>query len=256
MLCILYASLYEQRADCKSISGRPQCWKLSSLAPQKQSGLFSYVLSVCLSSSLFYTCKKIHNHWLHCNLSIFFQCKDCSFGINSMGPCRTISFTWSFDIISMRKWGSSFVTVTKQRSKYMQHVFIVTGNYLHLKGEICWLLNFEISISTNYSQVKICEYCSSNCPLETNYISKLLVWWSSSSLCVLSCLPQGDFTWSSLSGRSVRLMPVSIQSLSELERNRLQEVAYTRLHQEYDLGCQITMPKGVCVCFFLRILLF
>ncbi|XP_023130770.2 rho GTPase-activating protein 6 isoform X3 [Amphiprion ocellaris] len=53
----------------------------------------------------------------------------------------------------------------------------------------------------------------------------------------------GDFTWSSLSGRSVRLMPVAIQSLSELERARLQEVAYTRLHQDYDLGCQITMPK-------------
>ncbi|TNN39994.1 Rho GTPase-activating protein 6 [Liparis tanakae] len=53
----------------------------------------------------------------------------------------------------------------------------------------------------------------------------------------------GDFTWSSLSGRSVRLAPVAIQSLSELERARLQEVAYTRLHQDYDLGCQITMPK-------------
>lgn len=53
----------------------------------------------------------------------------------------------------------------------------------------------------------------------------------------------GDFTWSSLSGRSVRLAPVCIQSLSELERARLQEVAYTRLHQDYDLGCQITMPK-------------
>ncbi|XP_070711810.1 rho GTPase-activating protein 6-like isoform X2 [Pempheris klunzingeri] len=53
----------------------------------------------------------------------------------------------------------------------------------------------------------------------------------------------GDFTWSSLSGRSVRLTPVDIQSLSELERARLQEVAYTRLHQDYDLGCQITMPK-------------
>ncbi|XP_029941932.1 rho GTPase-activating protein 6 isoform X2 [Salarias fasciatus] len=53
----------------------------------------------------------------------------------------------------------------------------------------------------------------------------------------------GDFTWSSLSGRSVRLMPVAIQSLSELERARLQEVAYTRLHQDYDLGCQITIPK-------------
>uniref|UniRef100_A0AAV2LAY4 Uncharacterized protein n=1 Tax=Knipowitschia caucasica TaxID=637954 RepID=A0AAV2LAY4_KNICA len=55
---------------------------------------------------------------------------------------------------------------------------------------------------------------------------------------------QGDFTWSSLSGRSVRLAPVCIQSLSELERARLQEVAYTRLLQDYDLSCQITMPKG------------
>ncbi|XP_037320509.2 rho GTPase-activating protein 6-like isoform X1 [Pungitius pungitius] len=54
---------------------------------------------------------------------------------------------------------------------------------------------------------------------------------------------EGDFTWSSLSGRSVRLSPVAIQNLSELERARLQEVAYTRLHQDYDLGCQITMPK-------------
>ncbi|TSK17844.1 Rho GTPase-activating protein 6 [Bagarius yarrelli] len=53
----------------------------------------------------------------------------------------------------------------------------------------------------------------------------------------------GDFTWNSLSGRSVRLKPVPIQSLSELERARLQEVAYTRLHQDYDLGCQITIPK-------------
>ncbi|XP_039649716.1 rho GTPase-activating protein 6-like isoform X2 [Perca fluviatilis] len=54
---------------------------------------------------------------------------------------------------------------------------------------------------------------------------------------------EGDYTWSSLSGRSVRLTPVAIQSLSELERAKLQEVAYTRLHQDYDLGCQITMPK-------------
>ncbi|KAK5598451.1 hypothetical protein CRENBAI_010869 [Crenichthys baileyi] len=53
----------------------------------------------------------------------------------------------------------------------------------------------------------------------------------------------GDFTWSSLSGQSVRLTPVAIQSLSELERARLQEVAYTRLLQDYDLGGQITIPK-------------
>ncbi|XP_041934091.1 rho GTPase-activating protein 6-like isoform X1 [Alosa sapidissima] len=54
---------------------------------------------------------------------------------------------------------------------------------------------------------------------------------------------EGDFTWNSLSGRSVRLKPVAVQSLSELERVRLQEVAYARLHQDYDLGCQITIPK-------------
>nr|XP_061803080.1 rho GTPase-activating protein 6-like isoform X1 [Nerophis lumbriciformis] len=54
---------------------------------------------------------------------------------------------------------------------------------------------------------------------------------------------EGDFTWSSLSGQSVRLTPVAIQSLSELERARLQEVAYARLHQDYDVGCQITVPK-------------
>nr|XP_057906519.1 rho GTPase-activating protein 6 isoform X2 [Doryrhamphus excisus] len=54
---------------------------------------------------------------------------------------------------------------------------------------------------------------------------------------------EGDFTWSSLSGQSVRLTSVAIQSLSELERARLQEVAFTRLHQDYDVGCQITLPK-------------
>ncbi|XP_076838562.1 rho GTPase-activating protein 6-like isoform X2 [Brachyhypopomus gauderio] len=53
----------------------------------------------------------------------------------------------------------------------------------------------------------------------------------------------GDFTWNSLSGRAVRLRPVAIQSLSELERIRLQEVAFNRLLQDYDLGCQITIPK-------------
>uniref|UniRef100_A0AAY4A2K0 Rho-GAP domain-containing protein n=1 Tax=Denticeps clupeoides TaxID=299321 RepID=A0AAY4A2K0_9TELE len=42
---------------------------------------------------------------------------------------------------------------------------------------------------------------------------------------------------------SVCLKPVAVQSLSELERVRLQEVAYTRLSQDYDLGCQITIPK-------------
>ncbi|XP_031680205.1 rho GTPase-activating protein 6 isoform X2 [Oncorhynchus kisutch] len=54
---------------------------------------------------------------------------------------------------------------------------------------------------------------------------------------------EGDFTWNSLSGRCVRLTPTAIQSLSELERTWLQEVAFNRLHQDYDLGCQITIPK-------------
>ncbi|NP_001106502.2 rho GTPase-activating protein 6 [Xenopus tropicalis] len=53
----------------------------------------------------------------------------------------------------------------------------------------------------------------------------------------------GDFTWKSMSGRSVRLKSVPIQSLSELERARLQEVAFYRLQQDYDLNCQITIPK-------------
>uniref|UniRef100_A0A8K9XA69 Rho GTPase activating protein 6 n=1 Tax=Oncorhynchus mykiss TaxID=8022 RepID=A0A8K9XA69_ONCMY len=54
---------------------------------------------------------------------------------------------------------------------------------------------------------------------------------------------EGAFTWNSMSGRSVRLKPVPLQSLSELERVRLQEVAFSRLLQEYNLGCQITIPK-------------
>ncbi|CAO2624000.1 Rho GTPase-activating protein 6 [Lemmus lemmus] len=54
---------------------------------------------------------------------------------------------------------------------------------------------------------------------------------------------EGDFTWNSMSGRSVRLRSVPIQSLSELERARLQEVAFSQLQQDCDLGCQITIPK-------------
>uniref|UniRef100_A0A8C3X4J3 Rho GTPase-activating protein 36 n=1 Tax=Catagonus wagneri TaxID=51154 RepID=A0A8C3X4J3_9CETA len=54
---------------------------------------------------------------------------------------------------------------------------------------------------------------------------------------------QGDFTWNSMSGRSVRLRSVPIQSLSELERARLQEVAFYQLQQDCDLSCQITIPK-------------
>ncbi|KAM6978548.1 rho GTPase-activating protein 6 isoform 1-T1 [Tautogolabrus adspersus] len=54
---------------------------------------------------------------------------------------------------------------------------------------------------------------------------------------------KGDFTWNSLSGRSVGLKPVPLQSLSELERVRLQEVAFRRLLRDRDLGCHISIPK-------------
>uniref|UniRef100_A0A668AJA1 Rho GTPase activating protein 6 n=1 Tax=Myripristis murdjan TaxID=586833 RepID=A0A668AJA1_9TELE len=46
-----------------------------------------------------------------------------------------------------------------------------------------------------------------------------------------------------VSGRSVGLKPVPLQCLSELERVRLRDVAFSRLLQECDLGCQITIPK-------------
>ncbi|KAJ3591560.1 hypothetical protein NHX12_006693, partial [Muraenolepis orangiensis] len=52
-----------------------------------------------------------------------------------------------------------------------------------------------------------------------------------------------DICWTGVSGRTVGLQPVSLQSLSELERVRLQEVALCRLLQCYDLGCQVTIPK-------------
>lgn len=44
-------------------------------------------------------------------------------------------------------------------------------------------------------------------------------------------------------GQSVRLQPVPIQSLSELERARLQEVALYHL-EERDLDFKISIPKG------------
>ncbi|XP_069829059.1 rho GTPase-activating protein 6 [Dendropsophus ebraccatus] len=66
-----------------------------------------------------------------------------------------------------------------------------------------------------------------------NQISQSYIVWKS----------EGDFTWNSMSGRTVRLKSVPIQSLSELERARLQEVAFYRLQQDFDLSCQITIPK-------------
>uniref|UniRef100_A0A3B4TDR7 Rho GTPase activating protein 6 n=1 Tax=Seriola dumerili TaxID=41447 RepID=A0A3B4TDR7_SERDU len=45
--------------------------------------------------------------------------------------------------------------------------------------------------------------------------------------------------------RDVGLKPVPLQSLSELERVRLQDVAFRRLLRDHDLGCHITIPKCI-----------
>ncbi|TNN04254.1 hypothetical protein fugu_001283 [Takifugu bimaculatus] len=57
-------------------------------------------------------------------------------------------------------------------------------------------------------------------------------------------LSMGDFTWKSVSGRSIGLKPVPLQSLSELERCRLQDVAFRRLLRDRDMGCHISIPKN------------
>ncbi|XP_049425258.1 rho GTPase-activating protein 36 isoform X2 [Epinephelus fuscoguttatus] len=54
----------------------------------------------------------------------------------------------------------------------------------------------------------------------------------------------GDHTWVTMLGQSVRLQPVPIQSLSELERARLQEVALYHL-EERDLDFKISIPKEI-----------
>uniref|UniRef100_A0A8C1MA07 Rho GTPase activating protein 6 n=1 Tax=Cyprinus carpio TaxID=7962 RepID=A0A8C1MA07_CYPCA len=57
------------------------------------------------------------------------------------------------------------------------------------------------------------------------------------------CKSEGDFTCKKTAGHNFHMQSVSIQSLSELERVRLQEVALVRLMKDFDLGCQITIPK-------------
>ncbi|XP_053732310.1 rho GTPase-activating protein 6-like isoform X2 [Synchiropus splendidus] len=54
---------------------------------------------------------------------------------------------------------------------------------------------------------------------------------------------QGGFTWSGASGRTVGLKPVPLQSLSELERVRLQDVSFRRLLRDPDLRGHISIPK-------------
>ncbi|XP_004080032.2 rho GTPase-activating protein 6 isoform X1 [Oryzias latipes] len=52
----------------------------------------------------------------------------------------------------------------------------------------------------------------------------------------------GNHTWATMLGQNVRLQPVPIQSLSELERARLQEVALYHL-EERELEFKISIPK-------------
>ncbi|XP_030635074.1 rho GTPase-activating protein 36 [Chanos chanos] len=54
----------------------------------------------------------------------------------------------------------------------------------------------------------------------------------------------GDHTWATMLGQSVKLQPVPIQSLSELERARLQEVALYHL-EERDLDFKISIPTEI-----------
>ncbi|KAJ8266032.1 hypothetical protein GJAV_G00125140 [Gymnothorax javanicus] len=62
------------------------------------------------------------------------------------------------------------------------------------------------------------------------------------SLADLECCFVGDLYWAAMLGPGVRLQPVHIQSLSELERARLQEIAYCQL-EERDLNFKITIPR-------------
>ncbi|XP_077073020.1 rho GTPase-activating protein 6 [Siphateles boraxobius] len=57
------------------------------------------------------------------------------------------------------------------------------------------------------------------------------------------CKSEGDFTCKKATDHNLHMQSVPIQSLSELERVRLQEVALVRLTKDFDLGCQITIPK-------------
>uniref|UniRef100_A0AAQ4PZ41 Rho GTPase activating protein 36 n=1 Tax=Gasterosteus aculeatus aculeatus TaxID=481459 RepID=A0AAQ4PZ41_GASAC len=55
---------------------------------------------------------------------------------------------------------------------------------------------------------------------------------------------KGGHAWATMLGQSVRLQPVPIQSLSELERARLQEVALYHL-EERDLDFKISIPREI-----------
>lgn len=98
-----------------------------------------------------------------------------------------------------------------------------------------------------------CQLSSRGAPEDScSYFSRRSVWLdvnlrrSDSDECCASAsvCPQGDFTWKSVSGRSIGLKPVPLQSLSELERCRLQDVAFRRLLRDRGMGCHIAIPKS------------
>ena len=55
--------------------------------------------------------------------------------------------------------------------------------------------------------------------------------------------PQGNCTWTSVSGRKVTLVPINLLNISDVERLALQKICAAKL-QAMDLGCPITIPKG------------
>lgn len=83
--------------------------------------------------------------------------------------------------------------------------------------------------------------CAVHVPLIFTFFSQLSLTHLSLSFSLSS--HQGDHTWATMLGQSVRLQPVPIQSLSELERARLQQVALYHL-DERDLDFKISIPRG------------
>ncbi|XP_057711696.1 rho GTPase-activating protein 36 isoform X2 [Corythoichthys intestinalis] len=61
---------------------------------------------------------------------------------------------------------------------------------------------------------------------------------------IMSFYHEGGQTWATMLGQSVRLQPVAIQNLSEVERARLQQVALFHLDQR-DLDFKISIPREI-----------
>ena len=56
-------------------------------------------------------------------------------------------------------------------------------------------------------------------------------------------LIQGGCIWSCKNGRQLTLSPISLLTLTEVERVNLQKIAQAKL-QAMNLGCPVPVPKG------------